>query len=108
MKRTLAATAALVTFMVAGSSQARRWPVPPAWFRHDVACIRLHESTNGRGSPNLYGMLDGWAQAGGRGWAGDASWGEQLYRTWLLYRWSLRRFGDGWLPWTTAAVCGLR
>ena len=61
----------------------------------------MGESTDGAGSSNLYGMLDGWAAAGGTDSAWGASPGEQLYRAWVL--WNM----DGWGPWATAPGCGL-
>jgi hypothetical protein len=79
------------------------WPIPPAWFRRDAACIEMGESTDGAGSSNLYGMLDGWGAAGGSSSpdAWHASPAEQLYRVWVLYNLY------GWGPWTTALGCGL-
>ena len=80
------------------------WPPEsayPAWFRHDAACIEMGESTDGAGSSNLYGMLDGWGAAGGQDSAWSAAPGEQLYRVWVL------QHMDGWSPWATAAGCGL-
>ena len=86
----------------------RGWPTPPAWWlRGPAACIERFESTDGRGSRNLYGMQAGWAQVGGTGWAGAAPPAEQRYRAWLLYRWSLAKYGNGWLPLTTRRDCGL-
>jgi hypothetical protein len=99
--RSLQSTAASTPLALAGHWKGPPWPVPPAWFRRDAACIEMGESTDGAGSANLYGMLDGWAAAGGQGWAGAASPSEQLYRVWVL--WNM----DGWGPWTTAAGCGL-
>jgi len=78
------------------------WPVPPAWFVQDSHCIAVHESgdgTNPAAGGNIYGMLDGWAQAGGSGVAGEHSRAEQLYRVWVLYNWALGVTGDGWSPW---------
>lgn len=89
------AVLALVLGWLLGTGVARAaYPRPPAWWlRGAGACIRQMESTDGRASANLYGMLDGWAVAGGHGWAGDASRGEQDYRAFRLWQ----RFG--WEPW---------
>jgi len=86
---------------MARGRQPSPWPTPPAWFVHSpvLACIELRESGDGRASSNLYGMLDGWAAAGGRGTAASASPAEQLYRAWLLYS----RFG--WSPWRPYDGC---
>jgi hypothetical protein len=87
-----------------GAAQAR-FPAPPHWWLAGPgACVRQWESGNGRTSPNLYGMLAGWAAAGGvAGRAGQASRAEQDYRAYRLY---LRL---GWEPWRgqTASRCGL-
>ena len=96
-----AATSASSPLALSGHWRGPPWPVPPAWFRHDAACIEMGESTDGAGSSNLYGMLDGWAAAGGTDSAWGASPGEQLYRVWVL--WNM----DGWGPWATAPGCGL-
>lgn len=75
----------------------QRWPKPPAAWLHGAfaTCVRLRESGNGRDSRNLYGMLEGWAAAGGHGDAADASVAEQHYRAWLLFR----RYGvSPWRP----------
>jgi hypothetical protein len=86
------------------------WPSPPQNLLADFRCIGKGESGNGAASSNLYGMLDGWAAAGGgaglasrdhRPNAWEASPAEQLYRAWLLEQ------KDGWSPWTTAPGCGL-
>lgn len=109
---TVTVTGVLVylAWVSSGVSYHRKWPVPPKWFRADIHCIGMYESGNGSDGRNLYGMLDGWRQAGGTGSASQASAGEQLYRAWLLYNWSRREFGDGWLPWKccpgTARKCG--
>ena len=96
-----AATSASSPLALSGHWRGPPWPRPPAWFRHDAACIEMGESTDGAGSSNLYGMLDGWAAAGGTDSAWGASPGEQLYRVWVLYNM------DGWGPWATAPGCGL-
>lgn len=77
--------------------------LPPAWYMHDIGCIETGESGNGAGSSNLFGMLAGWYAAGGTDSpsAWDASYTEQLDRTWILYNM------DGWSPWATAPGCGL-
>jgi len=60
-----------------------------------MVCVRERESGNGEASRNVYGMLDGWQAAGGRGSAWNASRAEQDYRAWLLWR----RYGVGaWRP----------
>jgi hypothetical protein len=87
-----------------GAAQAR-FPSPPHWWLAGPgACIRTWESGNGRTSPNLYGMLDGWGASGGVGYAGSAPRREQDYRAYVLYK----RYG--WAPWRgqTASRCGLR
>ena len=77
------------------------WPTPPAWWLHSAffACIYFRESTDGKGSSNLYGMQAGWAAVGGRGSAGDASRAEQTWRAWLLYE------RDGVEPWQPYDGC---
>jgi hypothetical protein len=96
----------LVLFLAGGVGAAQaRFPSPPHWWLAGPgACIRTWESGDGRTSPNLYGMLDGWEMAGGHGWAGDASRTEQDFRSYRLWR----RFG--WEPWRgqTASRCELR
>ena len=80
-----------------------KWPAPPAWWlRGDFAtCVRLRESHDGhdpRAHGNIYGMQSGWAAAGGRGFAGNASRAEQdyrAYRLWKLYGVSPWRPYDG-------------
>jgi len=81
----------------ASSSSPAAHRAPASWIASDFArCVRARESSNGRGSRNLYGMLDGWTVAGGRGEASAAPVREQHYRAWLLWR----RFGDApWRPW---------
>lgn len=78
------------------SAQAKRWPKPPSWWLNspNMVCVRIRESGNGRGSSNLYGMLQGWGEAGGSGSAWSASVAEQHYRAWILWK----RFGchDPW------------
>jgi len=83
------------------SAQAHRWPDPPAWWLHSsfAQCVRIRESGNGRGSSNIYGMLEGWQAAGGHGNAKDASRAEQDYRAWILYR----RYGTA--PWRPYDGC---
>src|SRR5215470_14781773 len=82
----------------ASSPPVRR--APAAWVASDFArCVRARESSNGRGSSNLYGMLDGWRVAGGRGYAGDAPIVEQHYRAWRLWR----MLGDA--PWRPYDGC---
>lgn len=97
--RTIAIIGA-VFVLVVGSAQARRWPTPPAWWTHSsfIQCVRHAESHDGadpNAHGNVYGMLDGWAAAGGQGRAGDASRAEQNYRAWLLWK----RYGvQPWRP----------
>jgi len=84
--------------LIPSASATRKWPSPPAWWMNssDMRCVRTIESGNGRTSTNLYGMLDGWAVAGGSGSARYASYAEQHYRAWLLWK----RFGmRAWCPW---------
>jgi len=71
----------------------------PGVVAHRPACIRQAESGNGTTSRNVYGMLDGWAQADGHGSAAAASRAEQDYRAWLLWCWARRTFGDGYAAW---------
>lgn len=87
---------------------AAKWPTPPGWwFKSPVVdCILTVESGNGRYSSNLYGMLDGWRQAGGTGSASSATRAEQDYRAYRLYLWALERFGYGWAPWHPFDGCG--
>jgi hypothetical protein len=91
-------TLAALALTAPAAVQARSaWPVPPAWWLHGPGnCIRIYESTDGRGSTNLYGMLDGWTAAGGDTTpdAWHASRTEQNYRAYILWR----RYG--WQPWT--------
>ncbi len=104
----VAATICLIALVLPLAAQAhsRHWPRPPSWFVRQVdGCIELRESTDGKGSPNLYGMQAGWAAAGGTGWAGNATPTEQLYRAWRLYGIALRTTGDGWSPWTPYDGC---
>lgn len=89
MRVLLASLVALVlALMLALPAQAKRWPSPPSWWLNspNMVCVRLHESGNGRGSSNLYGMLEGWGAAGGSGSARYASRAEQHYRAWLLWK----------------------
>lgn len=89
---------AVLTLLLATEADAKRWPKPPSWWLNSpgMKCVRNIESGNGRASRNLYGMLDGWAEAGGRGSAWNASYEEQHYRAWLLWR----RYGmSAWCPW---------
>ena len=83
------------------SAQARHWPDPPGWWLHSsfANCVRTRESGNGRASSNLYGMLEGWQAAGGKGNAGNATRAEQDYRAWILYR----RYGTS--PWRPYDGC---
>jgi hypothetical protein len=81
------------------SSAVRRWRAG-AFAR----CVRARESSNGRASRNLYGMLDGWIVAGGDGDAAEASIAEQDYRAWRLWR----RYGDSpWRPYDGCVDRGL-
>ena len=82
-------------------AQARHWPDPPGWWLHSsfANCVRTRESGNGRASSNLYGMLEGWQAAGGKGNAGNATRAEQDYRAWILYR----RYGTA--PWRPYDGC---
>lgn len=99
--RIIAIIGATFALVFAGSAQARHWPVPPGWWLHSdfAKCVRLRESTNGLGSHNLYGMLDGWTVAHGAGDAWHASFAEQDYRAWLLWN----KLGDG--PWRPYDGC---
>ena len=83
------------------SAQARHWPDPPGWWLHSsfANCVRTRESGNGRASSNLYGMLEGWQAAGGKGNAGNATRAEQDYRAWILYS----RYGTS--PWRPYDGC---
>ena len=83
--------ASVVALVLAIPAQAKRWPEPPSWWKYSsyMTCVRVRESGNGRASTNLYGMLDGWREAGGYGSAWRATAAEQHYRAWLLWR----RFG---------------
>jgi hypothetical protein len=88
----------LALCLTATASGKKRWPKPPAWWINSpgMKCVRYIESKNGAASTNLYGMLDGWGEAGGRGSAWNASPAEQHYRAWLLWR----RYGmSAWCPW---------
>ena len=71
------------------SAQAKRWPDPPRWWLYgsQMTCVRYRESSNGAGSRNIYQMTNpgGWSEAGGSGWAGNASRAEQDYRAWRLW-----------------------
>lgn len=106
VRRRLAALVLLLAWLlVTPTARAtERFPKPPAWWLNGPgACVRTWESGDGRASANLYGMLDGWRVARGRGVAGRASRAEQDYRAWRLYL----RFG--WNPWrpNTTRRCGL-
>jgi hypothetical protein len=92
--------AATLTGTIQAAAAARHWPDPPASWLHSstVTCIRIRESGNGVGSPNLYGMLAvTWAALGGTGWAGNASRSEQDYRAWLL--WNRQGCSQAWGRW---------
>ncbi len=87
--------------LLAFPAPSQAWPKPPAsWMTSAFAqCVRLRESGNGRGSSNIYGMLDGWRAAGGSGDAWHASRAEQdyrAYRLWLRY---------GVIPWRPYDGC---
>lgn len=89
--------ALLLALLLAASAQAhprtkfaskQGWPTPPAWFiaSPTLACIEMRESTDGRGSTDLYGFLQStWAAYGGQDNVYQASPAEQLWRAWLLY-----------------------
>lgn len=83
------------------ATQASAWPRPPSSWLHSrfAECVRQRESGNGSGSSNIYGMLDGWAVAGGRGRAGDATRAEQDYRAYRLWQ----RYGAS--PWRPYDGC---
>jgi len=59
----------------------------------------MRESGDGTASRNVYGMLEGWAAAGGAASAANASRAEQDYRAWLLWR----RYG--YAPWAPYDGC---
>jgi hypothetical protein len=107
-----AATEASSPLSLSGRWPGPPWPQPPAWFLPDIACIERGESHDGHdpnANGNLFGMLDGWGQAGGSYPVGGHSYHEQLYRAWVLYNWASEpaQGGNGWSPWTTAPGCGL-
>lgn len=110
MKRiVLILVAIAATLCIVTTAQGRKWPSPPSWFVKDMHCIGFYESHNGAdpsAGGNLYGMLQGWAQVGGYGFAGNASPEEQMYRTWLLYNWAIRNKGYSarWTPWDNPGV----
>jgi Transglycosylase-like domain len=91
-------------------AQAHAWPVPPAYWRKQAACITWAESRNnpkavGDGSYGLFQFeLATWVSVGGMGSPTDASRSEQTYRAWLVYS----RDGHSWREWSTARGCGLR
>ena len=92
------ATASVVLGLLVPTAEAKKWPRPPSWWLNSpgMKCVRTIESGNGRASNNLYGMLDGWAVAGGQGEARYASYAEQHYRAWRLWR----MYGmKAWCPW---------
>lgn len=63
----------------------------------DMIAVRKCESGNGKGGRNLYGMLDGWAEVGGKGSAWGAPVAEQHYRAWLF--WKRHGCHAGWGVW---------
>lgn len=79
-----------------------------------AACIERAESHNTNATSNAYsrgywqfewgyhGTSRTWQSVGGRGDPVQASYAEQTWRAYLLWK------RDGWSPWTTAAGCGLR
>jgi len=73
---------------ILGQTAQAQWPKPPSWWMNSsyMTCVRIRESGNGAASSNLYGMMAGWAEAGGRGSAWSASREEQHYRAYLLWR----------------------
>lgn len=94
----------LALWLFGGAAHSESFPAPPkAWLNGEFAkCVRLRESHNGKDPAargNIYGMLDGWAEAGGTGRAGDHSRAEQDYRAYRLYR----RYGV-W-PWRPYDHC---
>jgi hypothetical protein len=92
------AVATAVFGLACSTAEAKKYPTPPSWWINSpgMKCVRTIESSNGRASSNLYGMLDGWAVAGGKGEARYASREEQHYRAWLLWK----RYGmSAWCPW---------
>ena len=103
MRVLLASLVALVLALtLALPAQAKRWPVPPDWWKYsrDMVAVRNCESGNGKHSRNLYGMLDAWPLVGGDGGktgAWSASYAEQHYRAWLFWK----RYGchAGWGVW---------
>lgn len=66
----------------------------------DWACVRFHESTDGKLSPNIYQLYDGFIPGSSR-----ARQNAQALALW----WSdLRDFGDPWTAWAAdSKVCGL-
>ena len=90
------------------NTQAHRWPDPPAWWLQAASCVRQHEgwwtANTGNGYYGAYQFAaTSWWAVGGRGYASQASPGEQTYRAWLLYE------QVGWSAWpNTSRLCGLR
>lgn len=84
----LATLAVLFGLLVPAAEAKTTWPRPPGWWLNSsyMTCVRIRESGNGRASTNLYGMMDGWRAAGGYGSAWSASFEEQHYRAWILWR----------------------
>ena len=78
-----------------------RQKVAQSWVRSGFAtCVRIRESGDGRGSRNLYGMLDTtWQSVGGRGRPQDAPRREQDYRAYILFQRS------GTAPWRPYDGC---
>ena len=102
--RAVAIAGTVLALAAAGTSHAanqKRSSAAAAWASGSFAqCVRMRESTDGRGSSNLYGMLPStWASVGGRGYSGDAPRAEQDYRAFLLYQ----RAGVG--PWRPYDGC---
>lgn len=80
------------------TSPEQRWLTQP-----EVGCIQFHESTNGKLSPNRFGIEPKtWAGLGLPGVAENASVKVQDDAAWSLYE------SRGYQPWVAdAAVCGL-
>ena len=104
------------------NAQARVWPIPPAWWLYEAACIhkfevglgaypatyawplRWHDTDNPSSRGGLQIEWGTWERrgVGGHGDPAAASMGEQLYRAWLIYE----QDGGSWREWTTASLCG--
>lgn len=84
-------------------------PHLPAWWLRQAHCIEWAESRGTNATSNhvsrgyfqiTYGT---WASVGGHGDPVNASYREQRWRAYLIWR----RDGGSWREWSTAAGCGL-